>query len=99
VSFYNCHDGNQNQSLQPGRRHRLHPVERPAIESRGEGVWEEMEISESIYPQFEIQFLGAERLPWVTSKKIPTPTGLHHRLLQFDSTLSGLISFGIRHPA
>ena len=29
------------QGLQPKRRHRLHPAQRPAPESRGEGAWEE----------------------------------------------------------
>jgi hypothetical protein len=41
VSFYNCHDGNQNQGLQPERRHWLHPGERSSSESCGEGAWEE----------------------------------------------------------
>jgi hypothetical protein len=35
------HDGSRpDQSLQPGRRHRLHPAQRAAIESRVEGAWE-----------------------------------------------------------
>jgi hypothetical protein len=58
--FAECHDDSQNQSLQPGRRHRFHPAQRPASRERdrGEGAWEEeMNISESFYPQFEIQFL------------------------------------------
>ena len=40
------HDGSRpDQGLQPGRRHRLHPPERPAPESRGEGAWEEINLS------------------------------------------------------
>ena len=38
---YDCLDDAQNRHLQSGRRHRLHPVERLAPESRGEGAWEE----------------------------------------------------------
>jgi hypothetical protein len=33
------------RDLQPGRRHRLHPAQRPAPESRGEGAWEEQPLN------------------------------------------------------
>jgi len=46
VSLYHPghrHDGSRpHQSLQPGRRHRLHPPQRAALESRGEGAEEEV---------------------------------------------------------
>ena len=48
------HDGSRpDQGLQPGRRHRLHPAERAAPESRGEGAWEEINCERS---QFAMAF-------------------------------------------
>ena len=39
------HDGSRpDQGLQPGRRHRLHPAQRPAPESRGQGAKEQINM-------------------------------------------------------